>query len=193
MTTQAQPPVSLGTQGSSRPATGATSTIDLDSVWYPPFQRQGLTAPFAQEYRLPSSRGQGEDASDSWVPPVVDRVDRTSQQGPAASRFQIVGRWRGWVTEVLDETFQAEVEDLRNNTVPHAAEFPLDLVSDFDRPLLAKNAIFYWTIGFRHRPTGTRLQETLIRFRRAPRREPWTDRQGTIWAQEVRSALHEDL
>lgn len=164
--------------------------LDLDSRLYPPLPQYDLRAPYSQTHRSLSADIPTEVAPGMAAEAVVPR--RRLRQGRHANRFIVIGRWRGWVTAVLQDTFVAEVEDQRWGSPPHEVELPIDLVNDFDRTLLHKNSIFYWTVGYRHRPGGTRVQEAQIRFRRAPGPEPWTKRTGRAWAERVRRALDED-
>lgn len=167
-----------------------TALLDLNSLWFPPMEHHEVSAPFFQRARSSPSEEDRRPTPPLTEPVVEGR--RGAHQGPHGDRFIVVGRWRGWVTEVLDDTFLAEVEDQQWESPPHAVELPQRLVSDFDQPLLAENAIFYWTIGYRHRPGGTRVQEAVIRFRRAPGTDPWARRLGDAWATRVRRALDED-
>lgn len=166
-----------------------TDAIDLDSSWYGPLPLHHVLAPFSQKTGSPSARVIA-DVRPAMSQPVVLR--RRAHQGAHTDRFVVIGRWRGWVTAVFEETFLSEVEDLRWGCPPHEAELPIALISEFDQSLLSENSIFYWTVGYRHRPGGTRVQEARVRFRRAPGREPWAERTGRAWAQRVRRALDED-
>lgn len=166
-----------------------TDAVDLNSFWYGPLSLYGVLAPFSQKTSSPSARVM-TDERPAMAQPVVPR--RTAHQGGHTDRFVVIGRWRGWVTAVFDETFLSEVEDLRWGSPPHEVELPNALISEFDQALLSEDSIFYWTVGYRHRPGGTRIQEARVRFRRAPGQEPWAERTGRAWAQCVRRALDED-
>lgn len=165
-----------------------TAEVDLASLWHAPFPRYDApTAPLAQELRSPSV--QLDESTSAASEPIVRR--RRAHQGAHADRYLIVGHWRGWVTAVLQDTFIGEIEDLRWRSPPHEVELPVALVSDFDRDLLAEDSIFYWTVGYRYRSGGTRVQEARVRFRRSPRSEPWAERRGVEWAARMRQGLDE--
>lgn len=166
-----------------------TEALDLREFWHAPLARYRVAGPLWQEIRSPSADTDPTDSS-PFTEPVVPR--RRAHQGAHAERFLVIGRWRGWVTNILVDTFIGEVEDLKSMSPPHEVELPQALLSDFDRPLLNEDAIFYWTVGYRHRPGGTRVQEARVRFRRRPLQEPWVARSGTAWAARVRAALGND-
>lgn len=175
-----------GPQSLLRP--GTTEKFALETFWLAPFKKTTPRRPLEQLEPLSVRLSQVGDQSADWVSPVVPTAP-VVHQGPHAERFIVVGRWRGWVTEVLDDTFWGEIEDLKLAAPPHAVELPRSLISADDDDLLTLDAIFYWTIGYRQRSSGARVQEAAVRFRRAPRHEPWIGTEARRWAERVRKAL----
>jgi hypothetical protein len=90
---------------------------------------------------------------------------------PRQSAFISLQKWEGVVLEVLSDSFLARLVDLTRTGPDEEAEFPLDEVSEEDRPLIRPGAIFYWNIGYHNSYSGQRTRTSIIRFRRLP---AWT-------------------
>ncbi len=84
------------------------------------------------------------------------------------SRFVPLQKWEGTVLQVSEESFFARLIDLTSDGADEEAEFPLEEVSDADRPLIGTGAIFYWNIGYIDSLSGERTRASIIRFRRLP-------------------------
>lgn len=90
---------------------------------------------------------------------------------PRQSAFVSLQKWEGVVVEVLSDSFLTRLVDLTRTGPDEEAEFPLDEVSEEDRPLIRPGAIFYWNIGYHNSYSGQRTRTSIIRFRRLP---AWT-------------------
>jgi hypothetical protein len=90
---------------------------------------------------------------------------------PRQSAFVSLQKWEGVVLEVLSDSFLTRLVDLTRTGPDEEAEFPLDEVSEEDRPLIRPGAIFYWNIGYHNSYSGQRTRTSIIRFRRLP---AWT-------------------
>jgi hypothetical protein len=90
---------------------------------------------------------------------------------PRQSAFISLQKWEGVVLAVLSDSFLARLVDLTRTGPDEEAEFPLDEVSEEDRPLIRPGAIFYWNIGYHNSYSGQRTRTSIIRFRRLP---AWT-------------------
>jgi hypothetical protein len=81
----------------------------------------------------------------------------------------LLQQWEGVVTEVSKEGFTAILRDLTNRKNPEErAEFGLDQIDPPDHKLVIPGAVFYWWVGYRDAPTGTRWTVSTIRMRRLP-------------------------
>ena len=90
---------------------------------------------------------------------------------PRQSAFISLQKWEGVVLEVLSDSFLTRLVDLTRTGPDEEAEFPLDEISEEDRPLIRPGAIFYWNIGYHNSYSGQRTRTSIIRFRRLP---AWT-------------------
>ena len=93
---------------------------------------------------------------------------------PRQNVFISLQKWEGIVMEVMDDAFLARLIDLTNKGVDEEAEFPIDEISEEDKPLVRPGAIFYWNIGYHTSYSGQRTRSSIIRFRRLP---AWTQRE----------------
>ena len=84
------------------------------------------------------------------------------------NRFVPLQKWEGTVLQVLEDSFFARLVDLTSSGVDEEAEFPVEEVSDADRPLIMPGAVFYWNIGYIDNISGQRTRASVIRFRRLP-------------------------
>ncbi|HEY5864217.1 MAG TPA: hypothetical protein VI542_01480 [Candidatus Tectomicrobia bacterium] len=90
---------------------------------------------------------------------------------PRQSAFISLQKWEGVVVEVLSDSFLTRLVDLTRTGPDEEAGFPVDEVSEEDRPLIRPGAIFYWNIGYHNSYSGQRTRTSIIRFRRLP---AWT-------------------
>ena len=76
---------------------------------------------------------------------------------------------------VEDDSFLAILRDQDARTrASERAEFDLAIVSQRDLSLVLTGAVFYFTVGYRTDPAGTRTGFSEVRFRRLPQ---WTKRE----------------
>lgn len=135
----------------------------VDPASFPPFhtqQHSNFSSVQTETAVLAGNRPQEEPSA----APIVFLRREPSMQ----SRFIPLQKWEGTVVEVLDEGFFARLVDLTSGGVDEEAEFPLEEVSDADRPLIAPGAVFYWNIGYFDSLSGQRTRSSVIRFRRLP-------------------------
>jgi hypothetical protein len=145
----------------------------------------------------PRENFEGSDARPALQPrdhsaaaPFVTRaplVRITSHADSASRRIQVLQQLEGVVLECGAEDFTAELRNLtEKKTAPEFAEFSYAEVSQPDRPLLQRGAVFYWVVGYDTNPTGqiTRISE--IRFRRSPK---WSSRKLRIAAERAAQRL----
>lgn len=97
-------------------------------------------------------------------------IPKSSQ---ARDQFRVIQKWKGEVTQINEDTFQARLIPLKGEGPEQNAELYFEDISDSDRPLVAKGAIFYWSIGYQVKASGQRMRSSVIRFRRLP---AWTKR-----------------
>lgn len=94
--------------------------------------------------------------------PVVPPTLRLSRE-----YFKTLQKWEGYVLEVGEETFHARLVPIIGEGGDQEAEIYLEEVDEEDRPLIEPGAVFYWSIGYLHRPG--RIRAAVIRFRRLPK------------------------
>jgi hypothetical protein len=88
-------------------------------------------------------------------------------------------QWEGYVESLTANGFHALLVDMSSSSnEEERTEVAFGEVSDFDRQLVQPGAVFYWSLGYRVRPSGQREGMSVIRFRRLP---VWT-------AEELESA-----
>ncbi|MBN1875906.1 MAG: hypothetical protein JXA33_16910 [Anaerolineae bacterium] len=92
------------------------------------------------------------------VPPLL---------APARESFDVKQKWEGYVLEVGKETFLARLVPLIGEDADLEAEIYLEEIDREDRELVTPGAVFYWSIGYLKKPSGT-YRTSLIRFRRLP-------------------------
>ncbi|MBP6806661.1 MAG: hypothetical protein KA125_00010 [Chromatiaceae bacterium] len=97
------------------------------------------------------------------------------RQAQARSVLLPLQEWEGYVTEVRQDGFTAQLVDLTaDDRFPgEEADFAREDLSDTDLVLLREGAVFRWTIGYLKSPAGTKKRVSQIVFRRLPQ---WTKR-----------------
>lgn len=73
--------------------------------------------------------------------------------------------WKGIVTTINEDSFQAELHDLTSGGTNEVAEIEIEDVSSDDLPLMKVGAAFYWNIVYSRR-NGQIEKKSLIRFQR---------------------------
>lgn len=104
--------------------------------------------------------------ADRISPPVIRR------RGRPRDHLVIHQRWEGYVEALKKTGFEALLIDLAERPLhEERTQIDFDEVSAFDRNLIQPGAVFYWSMGYRVRPSGQREGLSVIRFRRLP---TWT-------------------
>jgi hypothetical protein len=98
------------------------------------------------------------------VPPISPGVFFLPQ---ARESFDVKQKWEGYVLEVGGETFLARLVPLIGEGTDLEAEIYLEEIDEEDRQLVTSGAIFYWSIGYLKRPSGT-YRTSFFRFQRLP-------------------------
>ena len=83
--------------------------------------------------------------------------------------FISLQKWEGVVLEIKDETFKAELNDLKKIGIKEEAEIYIEEISPDDKDLLKVGNSFYWHIGFYDKASGERTRTSFIRFVRLPK------------------------
>jgi hypothetical protein len=84
-------------------------------------------------------------------------------------RFDLLQQWECTIEEIGDGIVTASIRDLTDRTQPdEIVDLPIDEFSPADSELVAPGAVFYWTIGYRTTPTGTKERVSRFRVRRMP-------------------------
>ena len=131
-----------------------------------PPQAQSLVATDASETAPNSSQlaalSRGQSPLPVGLPVPLPQRTHTQPQ------FHALQKWQGSVSKVTDSTFDARLLDLKDPSVEEVAEFDLEEVSVGDRPLVVPGAVFYWSVGYRTEPSGSRSRTSVLVFRRLP-------------------------
>ena len=90
--------------------------------------------------------------------------------------FSPLQEWEGVVIDIGQDSFTARLIDLTAHSSEEGeeADFPLDDLTENDRRLLRRGAIFRWAIGYHRSKGGTKKRVSQIVFRRLPQ---WTERE----------------
>ena len=89
-------------------------------------------------------------------------------------RIRVLQQWEGVVTDVGEDSFWADLQDLGDSSLPiEIVELPIEEGPEDDRDLLVEGGIFYWSIGYETSVGGQLRRMSEIRLRRTPR---WTKR-----------------
>ncbi|MEQ1794794.1 MAG: hypothetical protein ABL970_11435 [Nitrospira sp.] len=187
--------VSTNSMENSRIPKSVTSKVFSGSVWHqttPPNQFQHLQIQAAGSSNTMTTLSQSNDVGHSlW--PKFNTMSLPEQLKPTSpvrvprktyateARFLQLQKWECTVLEVKEDAFTARLIDQTGSNPDEEAEFSLDEVDTEDRDLVEAGAVFYWSIGYRDRPSG-RERISTIRFRRLP---VWTPKELRIAAQEA--------
>jgi hypothetical protein len=117
---------------------------------------------------------------DKESPATMDRLLRRKKQRPMlkqayviamnGKRVRVLQQWECVVVEVRDDIVSCEMLDLTDDTSPpEFADVYLSEFSPFDRPLLEEGAVFYWSVGYEVRSSGTIIKTSELRVRRLPK------------------------
>lgn len=103
--------------------------------------------------------------------PAHKMLSKGTYISPQRDYFRVLQKWEGHVLEVDNEVFLARLIPISGQEDVQEAEIYLTEVTEEDRDFLEPGAVFYWSIGYLVRPSGT-LRASVIRFRRLP---AWTE------------------
>jgi hypothetical protein len=112
---------------------------------------------------LPLSDSATENLASIQVPIKAYRPERSREE-----TFITLQAWEGIVLEVEAEVFQARLTSATDDTPDQYAEIYLAEVDRADQALVRRGAVFYWSIGYLQKPTGTTMRASILRFRRMP-------------------------
>lgn len=116
----------------------------------------------------------GVETSRVSKPRLVSPLIRLPAGTLPKERVRVLQQWEGVVTDVTNDSFFADLQDLSDSSQPlEVVEIPLEEVPEDDRPLLVEGAVFYWSIGHETSAGGQLRRMSEIRLRRMPR---WTKR-----------------
>jgi hypothetical protein len=99
---------------------------------------------------------------------IFDTPIITPKLKQSRDNFITLQKWEGFVLEVSNDSFIAQLHDLTNDMPDEEVELYIEEVPKSDRELLTKGAYFYWSIGYNDSPSGQRTRESMIRFKREP-------------------------
>jgi hypothetical protein len=128
-----------------------------------------------------SSREAGTDAdglgsASETYEPVLQFPELPQTKETARRALLPIQEWEGYVTEVTEDGFTAQLVDLtaEDELPTEEADFSMEDVSDPDLRLLREGAVFRWTIGYEKSVSGTKTRISRIVFRRLPQ---WTTKE----------------
>jgi hypothetical protein len=128
-----------------------------------------------------SSREAGTDVDDlgsasETYEPVLQFPELPQTKETARRALLPIQEWEGYVTEVTEDGFTAQLVDLtaEDELPTEEADFSMEDVSDPDLRLLREGAVFRWTIGYEKSVSGTKTRISRIVFRRLPQ---WTTKE----------------
>jgi hypothetical protein len=110
--------------------------------------------------------------------------------------FAPIYQWEGVVEEVNGGGFRARLRPLtapqEGGRVEYADFEYIDLSNASDHELVARGAVFYWTVGRSRNPAGTITNTSLLRFRRLPPPTLTQQREAAREAAALLADLSED-
>ena len=148
------------------------------------------TTPHHQELEnwTPSMFAVPED--DGIVPTrVLDFPEMPARPSPPVTLHPLQ-EWEGYVTEINDTDFTANLTDLTAKAT-HAGEeaiIPLEEISEADAARMQVGSIFHWVIGY-ERTAGTKKRVSHIVFRDLPRMTASDLEEGREWAEKMARSL----
>jgi hypothetical protein len=78
-------------------------------------------------------------------------------------------RWKGYITEIENDTFFANLEDLSDKNSYEVGEFKVNDIPNEDKDLFRLGAVFYLSVGYIKDRTGQVKKQKLLRFQRLPK------------------------
>lgn len=108
-----------------------------------------------------------------------------------AVTFHALQEWEGYVTEVNDKEFSANLIDLTAGASyeKEEADIPIDEIAEDDASKIRVGSIFRWVIGYERSETGTKKRVSHIVLRDLPAITKTDLRGGEKWARKIMEAL----
>jgi len=175
---------------------GTRPRNDEDFVRTPRYDAEGMDHLDAAAPTVVAKPQESTFRSSAGEPLARERgqaVVRRPKLRSSSTRFVALQQWEGTVTAVAHDEFEASARDLTVVASP-MEQFTLETsdVSPRDRRLLVPGAVFYWSIGYEHAPTGQVQIVSRLVFQRLPL---WTARdivEARNEAQVMRRSLDAD-
>ena len=108
-----------------------------------------------------------------------------------ASTFHALQEWEGYVTEINDTEFTANLIDISTGESyeKNEADIPIDEISEEDASKMQVGSIFRWVIGYELTVSGTKKRVSHIVFRNLPAVTKADLREGEEWARKIMEAF----
>jgi hypothetical protein len=126
--------------------------------------------------RKPRENGQSGGSTDRFHPNGTSETYRNRipdfpivMSAPEPSEtFVVHQKWEGYVTKVEKTRFWANLTVLKGEGPEQIAELEFDEIPRDDHCLVVPGGVFYWSIGYLRKTSGTIMRASEIRFRRLP-------------------------
>ena len=107
------------------------------------------------------------------------------------STFHAIQEWEGYVTEINDTKFAANLIDITagESFEKNEADIPIDEISEEDASKMQVGSIFRWVIGYERSVSGTKKRVSHIVFRDLPAITKADLRAGNEWARKIMEAF----
>ena len=108
-----------------------------------------------------------------------------------AVTFHALQEWEGYVTEINDTNFTANLIDLTvgESFEKEEADIPIDEISEEDALKMQVGSIFRWVIGYERSEAGTKKRVSHFVFRDLPAITKADLRAGEDWARKIMKAF----
>lgn len=157
-----------------------TGSTPLNETFYVELDQRPTASEKAGQADIPASETVEQELPDVKQPVLSIKL-------PATPHYRPEKAWLGTVTEILDDGFEARLQDL-SGASDLVSEFSYEEISLEDRELVAVGAEFYWNLGYKDNLNGQRERYALLRFRRLPK---FTARQIEASRETARNLLAE--
>ena len=108
-----------------------------------------------------------------------------------SSSINALQEWEGYVTEINDKKFSANLIDITAGDLyeKEEADIPIDEISEEDASNLQIGSIFRWVIGYERSKSGIKKRVSYIVFRDLPVITESDLRESNKWASKIMKAL----